>query len=106
MTSTSETSLILEMLDSTDGTTLGLGHSLRRAVRKYSLKEEDGKLVEEEVTTGLRVLGAPIGSMRYCNEFLEKAMSNSEKDASKLLTGLEDLQRLPCASSANALYTK
>ena len=92
MTSTSETSLISEMLDSTDGTTLGLGHSLRQAVRKYSLKEEDGKLVEEEVTTDLRVLGAPIGSTRYGNELLEKTMSNDEKDTSKLLTGLEDFQ--------------
>jgi hypothetical protein len=81
MTSTSETSLILKMLDSADDTTRDLGHSLQRAVRKYSLKEEDDKLVEDEekveVTTGLRVLGAPIGLTRYCNKFLEKAKNCS-----------------------------
>ena len=43
------------MLASTDDTTRDHRLSLQRAVRSYSLKEKDGKLVEDEVTSGLRV---------------------------------------------------
>jgi hypothetical protein len=40
----------------------------------------------------LRVLGAPIGSTTFCQEFLLKAFSRAQSDAIKLVKNLEDLQ--------------
>ena len=44
---------------------------------------------------GLRVLGAPIGSFTFCQNFLLKALTKAQSDVNKLLT-IEDLQTTLC----------
>eukprot|EP00956_Cyclotella_meneghiniana_P015018 scaffold22773_cov35-Cyclotella_meneghiniana.AAC.1 len=47
-----------------------------------------------EVTTGLRVLGQPVGSPAFATEFLATAISRVEDQVSHLLTSLEDKHTL------------
>jgi hypothetical protein len=43
-----------------------------------------------EITTGLRVLGQPVGSKQFAKEFFESAISNIEHQVSKLFDSLSD----------------
>ena len=61
------------------------------AIREYSTDKE-GKPVE--VTDGLRVLGAPIGSSAFCASFLQNVMSTAASEATKVLSGLESEQTM------------
>ena len=70
-----------------------VGQSMKHAVSKYSrTKDPNGNLIPYEVTDGLRVLGAPIGSSNFCNTFLMKAISKAKDDTHKIINGLNDLQ--------------
>jgi hypothetical protein len=69
-----------------------LGQQLESTISIFSTTEVNGLSVHFEVTDGLRVLGAPVGSLKFCQAFLLKALSKAQSDADKLLSNLEDLQ--------------
>ena len=93
LTSTNHTSTIDTLLQSTQLDHRIIGQSLKHAVSKYSrTKDTDGNLTPYEVTDGLRVLGAPIGSTNFCNTFLMKAITKAKNDTHKIINGLNDLQ--------------
>ena len=73
--------------------------SLQEAIRTYSREPIDRsskvnfpcELTKPcEVTTGLRILGAPIGSDAFCKDFLLQRIDAATKDARKVLDGLSD----------------
>jgi hypothetical protein len=68
------------------------GVALEEAIADYSTTKVDGHIVPVEVKDGLRVLGAPIGSIDFCQKFILKALDRAKSDATKLLTNLDDLQ--------------
>eukprot|EP00956_Cyclotella_meneghiniana_P029606 scaffold72361_cov40-Cyclotella_meneghiniana.AAC.4 len=85
LTSTNNTSTVQLLQQSHDLNNKVIAHSLQNAIAKYSQKKtENNTLSPYEVTDGLRVLAAPIGSRSFCNSFLIKAMSKAQQDASKL----------------------
>eukprot|EP00956_Cyclotella_meneghiniana_P031932 scaffold85671_cov23-Cyclotella_meneghiniana.AAC.1 len=93
LTSTNNTSTVQLLQQSHDLNNKVIAHSLQNAIAKYSQKKTDNNTLSPyEVTDGLRVLGAPIGSRSFCNTFLIKAMTKAQQDASKLMSGLDDLQ--------------
>jgi len=47
-----------------------------------------------EETTGLRILGSPIGSAAFCKEFHLKKVKAAMDDAAKILNGLSDKQTM------------
>jgi hypothetical protein len=47
-----------------------------------------------EVTDGLCVIGAPLGSATFAQEFMHKILNNAINDSQKLLNGLEDIQTM------------
>ena len=67
------------------------GMSLHDAIKHYST-DKDGNPVE--VTDGLRVLGVPIGSNKFCQDFIANIMSKAAGDATALLSGLESEQTM------------
>lgn len=69
-----------------------LGWTLRRAIAQYSTTIEDGVRVPVEVTEGLRVLGAPIGSPTFCRAFIAKQMAKARVASQRTLDGLESCQ--------------
>ena len=67
MTSTSNSSLVTRLQDSSDIVKNLLADDLESAIATYSRKKrEDKTIVPHEVTDGLRVLGAPIGNTAFC----------------------------------------
>ena len=70
------------------------GKMLQRTIAKYSTEKVDGETKPVEVTTGLRVLGAPIGSAQFCKEFMLETMKKAKKDSEALLEHLEDAQTI------------
>ena len=46
--------------------------------------------IQPEITTGLRFLGQPLGSVDFANQFLNKALSTYTTNLSKLRAGLND----------------
>lgn len=60
------------------------GIALEEAIAEYSTTKVNGN--------SLRVLGAPIGSIEYCQNVIMKALAQEQSDATKLLTNLDDLQ--------------
>ncbi len=69
-----------------------IGFSLAAAVAAFSTTPVLGVPVGVEVTDGLRVLGAPIGSQSFCHDFINEAMSKASSDSKKILAGLDDQQ--------------
>ena len=47
-----------------------------------------------EITDGLRVLGVPVGSTKFCHEFIAKSMSKAASEAAQLLSGLKSEQTM------------
>jgi hypothetical protein len=92
MTTASNVSLIERMKASADPELIQTGIQLTATISKYSTTQANSISVPVEVTDGLRVLGAPIGSRTFCQTFITKALGKAQTDANKLLTGLEDLQ--------------
>jgi hypothetical protein len=70
------------------------GKLLKQAISKYSVKMVDGIPSSVEVTDGLRVLGAPIGSASFAQDFMHKIPHNAINDSQKLLAGLDDIQTM------------
>eukprot|EP00956_Cyclotella_meneghiniana_P041000 scaffold211404_cov36-Cyclotella_meneghiniana.AAC.3 len=95
LTSTSGVSLTDRMAQSQQQITRDIGQDLETAIATYSTtKDSDGNVVKVEVTDGLRVLGAPIGSTSFCRNFLLSALSKAKADSSKILDGLDDVQSM------------
>ena len=65
------------------------GSSLEEAIKLYS-RNKDGS--PKEVTDGLCVLGVPVGSTSFCQNFIAKAMSNAASDSVQLLQSIESEQ--------------
>ena len=63
--------------------------SVTRAVQTYSVGKQ-GEMVE--ITTGIRLLGAPVGSQMSAEAFLLEAMDKTRTDSVKLHTKITDLQ--------------
>jgi hypothetical protein len=77
-----------------------------RSHQHFSTTKVNGLSVSVEVTDGLRVLGAPVSSLKFCQAFLLKALFKVQSDADKLLSNLEDLQttlRLYSMCTANKI---
>jgi hypothetical protein len=53
-----------------------IGKQLEQAISTYSVKIADGARVPVEVTDGLRVLGAPIGSSEFAFQFIPSQSSS------------------------------
>jgi hypothetical protein len=67
--------------------------ALEWAIATYSTKKnEAGTSCPYEVLDCLRVLGAPIGSVNFCNNFIDKAIVRAQSDAVTLVSDLEDLK--------------
>lgn len=95
MTSTSNSSLVTRLQDSSDIVKNLLADDLESAIATYSRKKrEDKTIIPHEVTDGLRVLGAPIGNTAFCQEYHSKQMNKAESSALRLLDGLEDHQTI------------
>ena len=95
LTSTSGLSLVDRMSSSTNACIRATGKDLDEAIETYSTtKGNTGEIVKVEVTEGLRVLGAPIGSSSFCRDFLQAAMSKAKLDSEKILNGLDDVQSM------------
>ena len=60
-----------------------------KAVQTYSVGKQ-GETVE--ITTGIRFLGAPVGSQTFAEAFLLEAMDRTRTDSSKLHAKITDLQ--------------
>ena len=63
--------------------------SVTRAVQTYSVGKQ-GEMVE--ITTGIRLLGAPVGSQTFAESFLLEAMDKTRTDSAKLHAKITDLQ--------------
>jgi len=73
-----------------------VGASLQRAIKQYSA-DTDGQRND-----GLRVLGVPICSKSFCQDFITAQVKKMEADSSKILAGLEP----NCSFSRLAPLTK
>jgi hypothetical protein len=49
------------------------GVILEETIAEYSTTKVDGNIVPVEVKDGLRVLGAPVGLIDFCQKFMMKA---------------------------------
>jgi hypothetical protein len=94
LTSTTGSSLVSKLLLHPQMRMNMRGKLLEQAISKYSVKMIDGIPSPVEVTDGLRVLGAPIGSARFAQEFMHKILHNAINDSQQLLDGLEDIQTM------------
>jgi hypothetical protein len=65
-----------------------MGQQLACTISVFSTTKVNGLPVPVEVTDRLRVLGAPVGSLKFCQTFLLKALSKAQSDADKLLLNL------------------
>jgi hypothetical protein len=108
MTSTTGTSLVERLNRHHNRGRVLLGQQLESTISVFSTTKVNGLSVPVEVTDSLRALGAPVGSLKFCQVFLFKALSNSkaQSDADKLLSNIEDLQttlRLHSMCTANKI---
>ena len=94
LTSTSGAKLTETLIKHDDMHMVMRGKMLEGAISTYSTKIVDGTRLPVEVTDGLRVLGAPIGSQHFCHDFLLKMMAKATEDSQKLLDSLEDSQTI------------
>ncbi len=69
--------------------------SLSQAIEKYSTTiDEDGTATSYEEVNGLRILGVPIGSDKFCEDFHLEQVSKAVVDSNKILDGLHDKQTM------------
>ena len=54
-----------------------LGHQLANTISTFSTSKVNDLSIPVEVTDGLRVLGAPIGSIEFCHQFLLEALAKA-----------------------------
>ncbi|KAL7506944.1 hypothetical protein ACHAXN_009287 [Cyclotella atomus] len=106
LTTTTGKSLVEHLKNHQNRGKVFTGQMLEKTIAKFSTTKVEGLTVPVEVTDGLRVLGAPVGSLGFCQSFLLKALSKAQADANKLLSNLEDLQttlRLYSMCTANKI---
>ena len=95
MTSCSGSSLVQKLLAHPDFSSMMTGKQLETTIQQqYSTETVNGVKTPVETTKGLRVLGTPIGSPRFCHQFLLKALDHASNDSLKLLSNLEDFQMI------------
>ena len=94
LTSTSGSSIVDKLIGSNKLKHTMRGTSLKQTIEKYSTKIVNGERVPVEVTDGLRVLGAPIGSPTFCKTFINDILKRAINDSNKLLSSLEDVQTM------------
>ena len=87
MTSTSGESILSKLTNNNEHT---LEQELREAISKYSTNNSE---MHEEVN-GLRVLGSPIGSIAFQQQFIKDYFTQAKTDATNLLNGLDDDQTI------------
>jgi hypothetical protein len=69
--------------------------ALERPIASYSTKKtSSGTSMPYEVVDCLRVLGAPIGSTEFCNNFIDNVIAKAQSHAVKLVSNLDDLQTI------------
>ena len=71
-----------------------IGQSLKRAICKYSNKIVDGVSTPYEEVHGLRVLGAPVGSSSYCNDFVLQLMQRALECSRAIASSLDSKQTI------------
>jgi len=84
LTSTKGLDVPAELMKSTQIGRKSVGTSLQKAIKTYSTKLA-GKRVD-----GLRILGVPIGSQAFCQNFITEQVAKMDADATVLLSGLND----------------
>ena len=90
MTTTSGRSVRDRLLCSFNHQQRQTGASLARAIRDFSTKDND----PYEETNGLRILGAPIGSQAFCNNFILSMVHKAVAASDKITSGLESKQTI------------
>jgi hypothetical protein len=91
LTSTSHSSIYPRLESSREPANQLILADLKEAIDTYST---DKAGVGVEVTDGLRILGVPIGSKSFCQQFITNKLAGAQSDASKILNGLEDSQTM------------
>jgi len=86
LTSTKGLDVPAELMRSTIIGKKSVGTSLQRAIRTYSTKLA-GKRVDD-----LRILGVPIGSQAFYQNFIKEQVAKIDAGATVLLSGLDDFQ--------------
>ena len=94
MTTTSGHSLTDRLCNSVSNDTRLIGQSLKRAISQFSNEIVDGINIPYEEVNGLRVLGAPIGSHTFCNDFILKMMSRALEASRAIATSLDSKQTI------------
>jgi hypothetical protein len=94
LTATNGQSVVRRLITSPKLKDMMVGKQLEQAISTYSVKIADGARVPVEVTDGLRVLGAPIGSSEFAFQFMSKILDQAISDSNKLLSNLEDIQTM------------
>ena len=86
MTTTSGTSILHNLLLQN----YFLGQELQEAITLYSTKDS----IMYEETNGLRILGSPVGSSTFQQNFIQDYLQMIETDANNLLAGLDNDQTI------------
>jgi hypothetical protein len=94
LTTTTGSSLVTKLLLHPQMRMNMRGKLLEQAISKYSVKLVNGNPTPVEVTDGLHVLGAPIGSTTFAQDFMQTILNNAINDSQKLLSGLDDSQTM------------
>ena len=95
LTSTSSRSTVQHLLSSWNSHEREAGTSLQRAINTFSRKRnDDGTYSPHEVTTGLRVLGCPIGSSYFCKNFISQILEKARAANASIIAGLSDDQTI------------
>ena len=92
MTSTLGSSTVEKLLSNASAQLRNVGASLQRAIASFSTEIVDDERVPVEVTTGLRVLGVPVGCPTFCRAFIQKQMGKAREASMRILEGLESCQ--------------
>ena len=94
MTTTTGIKLTDRLCNSVSNDTRLVGQSLKRAISKFSNSTKDGIKSPYEEVHGLRVLGVPIGSHKYCNDFVLKLMERALTSSRAIATSLDSKQTI------------
>jgi hypothetical protein len=95
LTSTSSRSTATHLLNSWNSDERETGASLQRAIASFSRsRNDDGTYSPHEVTTGLRILGCPIGSNDFCKSFITKILHKARAANASIIAGLSDDQTI------------
>ena len=96
LTSTTGTKVTTRLLDSANESDHSLGQQLVTTIAQYSRTKPRGSDTYEavEVVDGLRILGAPIGSFAFCNDFVLDMARRASACGKAIMDGLDDQQTI------------